>query len=75
LDIYRLFEAPEMFATHRDDPNPECAVGKNILACLEPSMTAAQTAAEQELARVSIADLAADVAKRGGFSIPYQAEA
>jgi hypothetical protein len=45
-------------------------VGGNIIAALQPTLARARGALEQELASITIADVAADVAKLGNFSIP-----
>ena len=70
LDVYEAVEDPELFSLHRTPPCENCAVGGNIIAALQPSLTRARAALEQELASVTIADVAADVAKLGNFSIP-----
>jgi len=72
LEVFKLFEAPDLFAKHRDGPNQDCVVGKHIQASLLPKLNAAQKAAEAELAQVTVADLAADIAARGNFEIPWR---
>ncbi len=72
LDVYNAVEDTELFSVHRTPPCQTCAVGGNILAAIAPTMTRARTALEAELAKVSIADTAADVARLGQFSIPLQ---
>lgn len=72
LDIYRAVENTELFALHRTPPCEACAVGGNILQALQPALERARQAMEQELAGVSVAQLAADVARLGKFSIPLQ---
>ena len=70
LDVYEAVEDTELFSLHRTPPCENCAVGGNIIAALQPSLARARGALEQELASVTIADVAADVAKLGNFSIP-----
>jgi Rrf2 family protein len=64
LDVYRAVEDDELFAMHRDEPNPACPVGRNIQASLRGTMDAATRALEAELARRTIADMLADVRER-----------
>jgi len=70
LDVYRAVEDTELFSLHRTAPCETCAVGGNILQALQPSLMRARQALEDELAKVTIADIAAEVARIGNFSIP-----
>lgn len=70
LEVYQAVEDPEFFAVHRTPPCESCAVGGNILAVLQPTLSRAQEALESELGRVTIADVAEEVARRGKFTIP-----
>ena len=70
LEVYEAVEDTEMFSTHRTPPCADCAVGGNILAALEPSLSRARQALEDELAKVTVADIAAEVARLGKFSMP-----
>lgn len=70
LDVYEAVEDTELFSLHRTPPCENCAVGGNIIAALQPALARARGALEQELASITIADVAADVAKLGNFSIP-----
>jgi Rrf2 family protein len=70
LDVYEAVEDTEMFATHRTPPCENCAVGGNILEAVQPFLTNARTAMENELAKTTIADIAAEVARLGKFSMP-----
>ena len=70
LDIYRAVEDTELFSMHRTPPCENCAVGGNIQEAMRPSLERAQTALETELAKVSVADIAGEVARLGKFSIP-----
>ncbi|MDN3219689.1 Rrf2 family transcriptional regulator [Pseudomonas nunensis] len=71
LDIYRAVEDSEIFSLHRTPPCASCAVGGNILEALRPSLTRAREALETELANVSVADIAEEVARLGKFEIPF----
>jgi len=70
LDVYEAVEDPELFATHRTPPCESCAVGGNILRAMEPTLSRARKALEDELSKVTVADIAAEVARLGKFSIP-----
>jgi len=70
LDVYNAVEDTELFSLHRTPPCKNCAVGGNILDTLQPTLDRARQAMEAELAKTTIADIAADVAKLGKFSIP-----
>jgi Rrf2 family protein len=72
LDVYRAVEDPELFSLHRTPPCQSCTVGKNILAAMQPSLDRARRALEAELAKVSVADVAHEVARLGKFTIPLQ---
>jgi Rrf2 family protein len=67
LDVYRAVEEGEVFALHREAPNPACPVGRHIQASLQVRMDAATQALEAELATRSIADMLADVRQRRGL--------
>jgi Rrf2 family protein len=70
LDVYRAVEDTELFSLHRTPPCETCAVGGNILGALQPTLARAREALEDELAKATIADIAAEVARLGKFSIP-----
>jgi Rrf2 family protein len=72
LDVYRAVEDTELFTLHRTPPPRDCAVGGNIIDALQPTLTRAREAFETELARVTIADLAVDVARLGRFTMPLE---
>lgn len=72
LDVYQAVEDPELFSVHRTPPCESCAVGGNILAAIQPSLDRARRALEAELAKVSVADIAQEVARLGKFSIPLK---
>ena len=72
LDVYESVENTELFSLHRTPPCESCPVGGNILEALSPTLERARHALEQELAKVSIADVAADVSRLGKFTTPLQ---
>ena len=57
-DIYTAVDCVEgdLFNFH-DNPNPECPIGKNIHTVLDSHLSDAQTAMENELKSVTLADL------------------
>ena len=57
-DIYTAVDCVDgdLFNFH-ENPNPECPVGKNIHAVLDSHLADAQTALENELKSVTLADL------------------
>ena len=63
-DVYRAVDDGELFALHREQPNPACPVGRNIQALLETRIDAATQALEAELDRTTIADALTDVEVR-----------
>lgn len=71
-DVYEAMEDTELFSMHRNPPCESCAVGGNILDAMRPALSKARKALEDELSKTSIADIAAEVARRGKFSIPLQ---
>jgi DNA-binding IscR family transcriptional regulator len=73
FDVYRVVEDCEIFSLHRSPPDKNCVVGKYIQTAMRPALERARAALEEELAKVSIADIAADIARRGAFSIPWGA--
>ena len=70
FDVYEAMEDTELFSLHRTPPCEKCAVGGNILEALQPTLMRARKALESELAKVTIADIASEVARLGKFSIP-----
>ena len=71
LDVYRSVEDGEIFSPHRNGPNQACFVGKNIQKAMFPALENAKQALEAELAAVTIAAIAAEVANSGEFTIPW----
>src|SRR5882757_7256387 len=72
LDVYEAVEDPELFSVHRTPPCENCAVGGNILTAIQPSLDRARQALETELAKVTVADIAQEVARLGKFTIPLE---
>lgn len=72
LDVYEAVEDTELFSVHRTPPCENCAVGGNILEAIRPTLSRARTALEDELGKTTIADIAAEVARLGKFSIPLE---
>jgi len=70
LDIYRAVEDTDIFTLHRTPPCATCAVGGNIQEAIRPTLERARTALELELSSVTIADIAAEVARLGKFTLP-----
>jgi len=70
LDVYAAVEDTELFSLHRTPPCESCAVGGNILEAIQPALDRARKALEAELAKTTVADVAAEVARLGKFSIP-----
>jgi Rrf2 family protein len=63
LDVYRAVnEQGSVFGTHAD-PNPACPVGRNIQPVLKTQMRAAEQALLAQLAKTTIAGMAAAVAE------------
>ena len=70
LDVYEAVEDTELFTLHRKLPCPDCAVGGSILEAMRPTLNRARAAFENELARVTIAEIATEVARIGNFTMP-----
>jgi Rrf2 family protein len=61
LDVYRAVDDAQLFALHREEPNPACMVGRNIQAVLRGIVDEAQQAMEAALAQRTLADATADL--------------
>ena len=72
LDVYEAVEDTEVFSLHRTPPCEECVVGSNIVEAIQPTLIRARKALEDELAKVTVADIASKVARLGKFSIPLE---
>lgn len=70
LDVYRAVDGGELFGMHREVPNPNCPVGRNIQAELESRFEAATRALEAELSRTTIAEMGRGVALRDAGEAP-----
>jgi Rrf2 family protein len=57
LQVYQAVDSGELFALHRNTPNPNCVVGRGIKAVLQDVTERAQTAMERELATTTIAQI------------------
>ncbi|MDX2264127.1 MAG: Rrf2 family transcriptional regulator [Hyphomicrobiales bacterium] len=64
LDVYKAVEDEEFFAMHRGDPDKSCFVGRNIQHVLRQTTHKAEAALENELRRVTVADIAHELVKR-----------
>jgi Rrf2 family protein len=63
LDVYRAVDDAQLFALHREEPNPACMVGRNIQGVLRDIIDEAQRAMEASLAARTLADATADVVR------------
>ena len=61
LDIYRAVEDAQLFALHREEPNPACMVGRHIQETLRGIIDDAQRAMEASLATRTLADVVEDM--------------
>ena len=63
LEVYRAVDDAQLFALHREEPNPACMVGRNIQVVLRGIIGEAQRAMEASLAGRTLADATADLVK------------
>jgi Rrf2 family protein len=70
LDVYEAVEDTEIFTLHRAPPCGNCVVGANIQEAIRPTLEKARSALENELSNITIADIAAEVARLGKFTLP-----
>jgi Rrf2 family protein len=61
LEVYHAVDDVQLFALHREEPNPSCMVGRNIQEVLRGIIDDAQQAMEASLASRTVADATADV--------------
>ena len=64
-DVYKAVECVEdgeLFHFH-DGPNPQCPVGRNIHKALDTKLEQVQSAMEEELKKITVADVARDTRK------------
>jgi Rrf2 family protein len=60
-DVYCAVEDEALFALHHRPPNADCPVGRHIQQSLSVHIAAATRAMEDELGRVSVADVLREV--------------
>jgi Rrf2 family protein len=70
LDVYQAVEDTQLFSLHRTPPSAACPVGGNIQEAMRPALEQARKALEAELAKVTIADIAAEICRLGKFALP-----
>jgi Rrf2 family protein len=61
LDVYRAVDDAQLFAMHREEPNPDCMVGRQIQHTLRGVIDDAQRAMEASLAQRTLADVVDDM--------------
>ena len=64
LDVYRAVDDEREIIPMHHSPNPKCPVGRHIQGALERRIGAAERALQEELSRMTIAELAGEVARR-----------
>lgn len=64
LDIYRAVETDNNLLHIDDKTNPQCIVGGNIQETLREAYATVQTAAESQMATITLASLIADIWQR-----------
>ncbi|EML1595605.1 Rrf2 family transcriptional regulator [Burkholderia cenocepacia] len=64
LDVYRAVDDAQLFALHRETPNPACLVGRHIQGVLTGYIGDAQRAMEASLAARTLVDVTADMLDR-----------
>lgn len=65
-DIYQAVDSVKeegLFHFH-ENPNPECPVGRNIHAALDDRLSNVQSALEDEMRRITLADVAKDTRRQ-----------
>ena len=63
LEVYRAVDDAQLFALHREEPNPACMVGRHIQGVLRGIIDEAQQAMEAALGARTLADATADVVR------------
>lgn len=61
LEVYRAVDDAQLFAMHREEPNPACMVGRHIQQTLRGVIDDAQRAMEASLAARTLADVVDDI--------------
>ncbi len=64
LDVYRAMAEADLFALHPHSPNPHCTCGGNIQPVLRGVFGAAESAVEDVLAGITVAQMADEVLAR-----------
>lgn len=64
LDVYRAVEDQYHLLHIDDQTNPKCPVGKNIQVVLEVEYAKVQAAAEATMAKITLAEITADIKQR-----------
>jgi Rrf2 family protein len=63
-DVYRATEERDLFALHPRSPNPNCACGGNIQPVLRAVFGAAESAVEDVLSGITVAQMVDEVVAR-----------
>jgi Rrf2 family protein len=64
-DVYQAVETGEMFGVPRNDPNPQCPVGRCVQSILGEHFLRFERAIEREMNKVTVADILSDVRAAG----------
>lgn len=65
LEVFEAVENTELVAVHRSPPDPNCQVGAHILPAFCRATSRAEEAFRAELAKISLADIVAEVVAAG----------
>lgn len=63
LEVYHAVDDAQLFAMHREEPNPACMVGRHIQHTLRGIIDDAQRAMEASLAARTLADVVDDLVR------------
>jgi Rrf2 family protein len=63
-DVYHAVDEDRELIPMHPSPHPQCRVGRNIKGVLGVTVSTVERTVDRELARTTIADLAADVSRR-----------
>ena len=63
LEVYRAVDDAQLFAMHREEPNPACMVGRNIQVVLRGIIDEAVQAMEASLGARTLADATSDLVR------------
>lgn len=64
LDVYRAVDDAQLFAMHREEPNPACMVGRHIQVSLRGIIDDAQRAMEASLAARTLDQVVDEMGRR-----------